>query len=433
MILSVLVFLTLVSFLAWATAWAADRGLRKLGRPTRSIWLAGLAAPFVLLLAPLLVPVTGSGAPDGPAGPLGPVVDLSPLVVGSAGTAAWGDLLPWVLAGTWIGSVVWMAAVLLRMHRRLLGERAGWRRTSVEGREVYLSDARGPAVGGVLLPWIVLPDWVAELPAAQRALVVLHEEEHLRAGDTRLLATALLLVALAPWNPFAWLQLKGLRIAMEVDCDRRVLRRVPRPRVYAHSLLAVAARSPSLPSGLAAFTERPSSLETRILAMTPDRNRRTAFGSLLLLLVAVVIGVQACYVDSPVLLDQSEDVSVESPDDLPRARVDVADPARVEANPSFTPFTVAPRISNREEVVAAMQDAYPPLLRDAGIGGTVVLWFFIDEEGTVEDVRIHESGGHQALDRAALDVAAVFRFQPALNGEERVPVWVQFPITFQTG
>ena len=54
------------------------------------------------------------------------------------------------------------------------------------------------------------------------------------------------------------------------------------------------------------------------------------------------------------------------------------------------PFTVAPSILNRSEVVRAMEREYPPLLRDAGIGGRAVVFFFIDEEGAVQDFRISE-------------------------------------------
>lgn len=103
----------------------------------------------------------------------------------------------------------------------------------------------------------------------------------------------------------------------------------------------------------------------------------------------------------------------------------------LSAAPTFTPFTVAPQIMNRQEVVRAMEREYPPLLRDAGIGGTVNVYFFIDEEGRVQDFRIDESSGHKALDDAALAVADVYQFSAALNRDKKVPVWVSFPITFQ--
>ena len=103
----------------------------------------------------------------------------------------------------------------------------------------------------------------------------------------------------------------------------------------------------------------------------------------------------------------------------------------LSATPTFTPFTVAPSIQNRAEVVRAMEREYPALLRDAGIGGTVLVHFFIDEEGRVVNFLVNESSGHQALDDAAIAIADIYRFTPALNRDKKVPVWVSFPITFQ--
>ena len=103
----------------------------------------------------------------------------------------------------------------------------------------------------------------------------------------------------------------------------------------------------------------------------------------------------------------------------------------VSDGPTFTPYTVAPSIKNRSDVIRAMEEAYPPLLRDAGIGGTVRVYFFIEEDGSVGNVQIDQSSGHAPIDEAALRVAGVYQFSPAMNREEAVPVWVSFPITFQ--
>ena len=130
------------------------------------------------------------------------------------------------------------------------------------------------------------------------------------------------------------------------------------------------------------------------------------------------------------------------PDRIERVEVAIAGAERIlrtridrfeveETRPVFTPMTVRPRISNGDEVQAALMGEYPPILRDAGIGGTAVVWFFISEGGTVLDRRVAESSGHEQLDEAALNVANVFQFTPAMNRDERVPVWIQLPITFQ--
>ncbi len=98
--------------------------------------------------------------------------------------------------------------------------------------------------------------------------------------------------------------------------------------------------------------------------------------------------------------------------------------------PIFTPFTVKPEIRNRGEVAQALARMYPPLLRDAGIGGTVLVWFFINAEGKVERTLVREGSGHADLDEAALKVADIITFTPALNRDKRVPVWISLPITF---
>ena len=104
----------------------------------------------------------------------------------------------------------------------------------------------------------------------------------------------------------------------------------------------------------------------------------------------------------------------------------------ISAAPVPTPFTVAPELRNRDEVRRALERFYPPFLRDAGIGGTVLVWFFIDETGKVRNHLIKESSGHKALDEAALKVADIMQFTPALNRDKKVPVWVALPIDFRT-
>ncbi|TFH66611.1 MAG: hypothetical protein E4G90_02645 [Gemmatimonadales bacterium] len=70
--------------------------------------------------------------------------------------------------------------------------------------------------------------------------------------------------------------------------------------------------------------------------------------------------------------------------------------------PTFTPFPVKPGIRNREEVRQVLIREYPPLLRDAGIGGTVEVWFQIDEGGGVQQTLVKAGSGHAARGPAYL-------------------------------
>ena len=157
----------------------------------------------------------------------------------------------------------------------------------------------------------------------------------------------------------------------------------------------------------------------------------TAFGGFL---VAV-----ACWAPSPTDIQQedAEQAAIEIPPTpetiAGRATPETAGADRdISAAPTFTPWTVAPDIRNRSEVVAALEREYPPLLRDAGIGGTTEVWIFIDDQGVVQQTVVDKSSGHQALDDAALEVARRMQFTPALNRDKRVPVWIALPIKFTT-
>ena len=104
----------------------------------------------------------------------------------------------------------------------------------------------------------------------------------------------------------------------------------------------------------------------------------------------------------------------------------------VDIEPSFTPYTVKPEMVNTAEVVRAMQRFYPPLLRDAGIGGKTLIWFLIDDQGEVIKTQVKKGSGHAALDEAAMQVAQMVKFTPALNRDQRVKVWIELPIEFRT-
>lgn len=425
MIASSIVFLLIVSAVASAAASPMEAGLRRMGAPTRFAWLGAMALGPALLGARALGLL---GMLDGKGPPVWvPVFELPALQVGP--TAATNGLgVQGALAILWLFTALGLIALVARTHRVLLKERSSWESTRVMEWDVYVSTDRGPAVAGVRRPWIVLPRWVLALPEYELRMVLLHEREHLRARDTHLLGASLALLALSAWNPLTWWQLRRVRAAMELDCDRRVLRAAPDTAVYGSSLLSVAARASGPSLGLAAFTERSLNLKRRILAMTAKTSRWTALGGVVLVVVGTVVGVQACGVDTMFGPAPTADVM---PVQEPAAEPATPEDSLVAGGQVLTPFTVAPSLVNRDEVAAALEREYPPLLRDAGVGGTARIWVFIDTAGVVTDVRIDQTSGRRELDGAAARVAATMRFSPALNGDKKVEAWVAFPISFQ--
>jgi DNA-binding helix-hairpin-helix protein with protein kinase domain len=92
----------------------------------------------------------------------------------------------------------------------------------------------------------------------------------------------------------------------------------------------------------------------------------------------------------------------------------------------------APRLLNRATVSRALQRNYPPLLRDAGVGGTTLLAFVVGADGAVrpETIEVVEFS-NERLAEASRVVVERMRFDPALVRGRPARVRVQLPITFQ--
>ena len=102
-----------------------------------------------------------------------------------------------------------------------------------------------------------------------------------------------------------------------------------------------------------------------------------------------------------------------------------------EERPRFIPHDTPPKLLNPNEIRALLGRSYPASLREARVEGTVVIWAFVNTEGTVERAHVQRSSGYDAMDRIALDVALEMRFSPALNRDKKTAVWVQQAIAFQ--
>lgn len=171
----------------------------------------------------------------------------------------WG-ILSLVVALNFLAGVVTLAW----MRRK-------WEQRTLLDVPVFISERTGPAVVGAVSPDIVLPQWVLRLAPEQLALMLRHEHEHQRARDGQLLTLARLALVVMPWNVAIWWQILRLRVAVELDCDARVLQSAD-ARLYGDLLLEVASarREPAL-IGAIAFAERATQLERRIRVLSRHR------------------------------------------------------------------------------------------------------------------------------------------------------------------
>jgi TonB family protein len=73
---------------------------------------------------------------------------------------------------------------------------------------------------------------------------------------------------------------------------------------------------------------------------------------------------------------------------------------------------------------------YPRRAREMGWEGTVVLRLQVHADGTVGEVSVQQSAGHDLLDQAAMNAAKGWSFAPQMDGAFAVPAVVDVPVRF---
>lgn len=380
MTLATMMYGLIVAVLVAGAAWCLDRGLRTHGRPTRWIWIGALGVGALAPFFPRFLPAEATAAGPGPfALPIGVLYELgtaAPSLPAQGGSLLAGIGIEDSLGALWIvgsGVVLILFALICLRLRRL---RATWVTRDACGEEVLRSERFGPAVVGLIRSRIVLPSWAFGLGEKELEMVVLHEREHVRARDPVLLTAGLLLAALSPWNPAVWWSLARLRLAVEGDCDRRVLARGTPARSYARLLLTVAAGSRHTPEPAPALIRGgPSVIERRLMMIRTATRKPRIRASILT--AAAGLGLFALACDTPI---------PQSP----------ADPERASLSQAIAvPEAVAglkARVGATAEVRHVDEDGASQIIGYVDEGGTFQ-WLELDPEaeaqirGTLERVK----------------------------------------------
>jgi BlaR1 peptidase M56 len=292
MITDLMLYGTKVALLIGVAALALERVAAWRGFPRRGIWAAALVLSLAVPTLSLLMPGQATA-------PRAFAIDPSPSLLARPGSPrefraleparpgaipsqprphrlAWParSSLEHLLVKVWLWASAALVTFYVLVALRLRTAARCWRRARVNDQAVWVTEALGPAVYGLMQPVILLPQWVLDAPSRTRALILAHEQEHIDARDPALVLLGLVLVVIAPWNLLLWWQLRRLRFAVEVDCDARVLRRGEEATVYGEVLLAVGERRTGTPLGAVAMMEPASQLLQRIRIMTAALPKR---------------------------------------------------------------------------------------------------------------------------------------------------------------
>lgn len=227
--------------------------------------------------------ITGATAQQAAGLPIGPALRTASLT--ALDTGLWARVETWnpTINKLWLFAsgvlIIWGLANAMRVSDVVSESRRRRRHSAgpeiIDGIPVLVTDQIGPATVGLWRSSVLIPRWVLALPRTQRQYVVRHEEEHRRAHDARLLFVASLPIILMPWNLALWWQLRRLCLAVEMDCDNRVVSALGDANAYGQLLFKVAEASSHGPRLQPAFIGGVGTLERRLtalLAPTPLRH-----------------------------------------------------------------------------------------------------------------------------------------------------------------
>ena len=404
--------------LAALAALAAERALVAVGLPRRWPWLfaltAGTAWPIVagllFIVRPRIVRLPASVISAQTQGAARTLVAQLPAL-----TPAWITGIERALIGLWvIASLILLARLAIGIVR--LGRvRAIGIERDVDGMRVIVTDAFGPAVYGAVNPRIVVPRWLLELDPALRSLVLAHEHQHQARGDAAVIVAGAIAVALVPWNPAIWFMVRGIRLAVELDCDSRVLGSVGDIPRYSKLLLLIAQRQTHT-TLVPMLAESNTHLERRIRIMNSPAKSHSYARAAAFSAVALVVVAAAC--SQKVMSD------VTAPTPMSAAKA-----AGLPANQrAYFEFQVEKPASRAQ---GSANPKYPEILKTAGVEGEVLAQYVVDETGmpmpgTLKNLK----STHALFVQAIKDALPDMRFVAAEVGGRKVKQLVQQPFVF---
>jgi beta-lactamase regulating signal transducer with metallopeptidase domain len=313
-----MVYALLVGALVALAAHALDGVCRLAAWPSRCVWAGAMAVTIALValapqresssapvVLPLSIEVTTSSRQaaqetmfERAAASLGRLrTQVANSIAHGFATAARLAPAPVerVLISFWAVLSVLAFLVYFIVHGRLGRAKRAWPSAELHGARVRLAPDAGPAVIGLVRPEIVVPRWLLQRTAAEQRMVIAHEAEHLRAHDPILLTAACAAVALVAWHPAMWWMLSRLRLAVELDCDHRIVRSGVAPRSYGALLIELAGRcSSGMRIGAPALSDGSSHLERRLIAMTSKRPKFARVSALALATCSIALVALAC-------------------------------------------------------------------------------------------------------------------------------------------
>ena len=249
--------------------------------------------------------------------------------------------------------------------------------------------------------------------------ILSHELEHIRQKHYWDIIISMVLQPLQWWNPCAWGLLHQLRTNLEYLADQGVLREGRDRKTYQYQLLeCTLGRKVELPS----LSFSMHNLKKRIVMMNSKNktNKKLAIVyalSALPVLAFLALGTQM------VTIEQAKAGTT----------TEVAPPPTVDK--ASRQVDVLPEFPGGQKAMMqwiAQNIQYPKEAAKANIGGSVIVSFFVEKDGSISNAEVIKSV-HELLDKEALRVVnAMPKWKPGMENGQPVRTRFFVPISFKS-
>jgi len=304
-----------------------------------------------------------------------------------------GLSVSWALLYVIITTVLLIATVVT--HTRFvkglqLTELANFKQV-ITGVKTYTSaQVATPMVIGVFNSKLVLPhNYNTQFDNTTLALILEHENVHIKRKDNLINAVLLLATILLWFNPLAWMAYASCRRLQELTCDERVLinKTTQQQILYSKALINCAANAPAGLMAYSHYGDKKTMLQRLTNIKHNGAHSRLAKGSVLLIAASLLSGLAVA----------------KQPEASAKKETSIAPVMRIEP-------------------------LYPKQAAEQGISGSVVLKYDITPAGKTANINVVKAEPEAVFNKEAKRALMQWQYTPSSMGQQNVLIQLDFAL-----
>ena len=301
---------------------------------------------------------------------------------------SWALMYVLITAGLLIASFITHTRFVKSLQ---LTELTHFNHTLTTSAKTYISQhVATPMVVGIFQSKLVLPsDYNIQFDKATLALILEHENVHIKRKDNLTNAFMLLPTILLWFNPLAWFCYASMRRLQELTCDERVLanKTTHQHILYSKALVNCAAAAPAGLMAYSHYGDKKTMLQRLTNIKHNGAHSRLAKGSALLIAASLLSGLAVA----------------KQPEASAKKETSIAPVMRIEP-------------------------LYPKQAAEQGISGSVVLKYDITPAGKTANITVVKAEPEAVFNKEAKRALMQWQYTPSSMGQQNVLIQLDFAL-----